>query len=62
MAAYSTPLRVQCDYRGCSKRATDEVFDTWNGKRGIYCAPHAKAWVKRWNAEFEKAPHDGRAR
>ena len=60
MAAYSVKLKVRCDSQGCVKRATEEVFDTWNGQRGIYCTPHAKAWVKKWNDGFNKAPHNGR--
>ncbi len=62
MPAYSLPLKVSCDKRGCPKRATYKVFDTWNGERGIFCAPHAQQWVKEWNREYQKNPHDGVAR
>ena len=54
MPAYSLPLKVRCDQRFCTKRATETVFDHWNGKRGIYCAAHAKRWVKDWNDDLHK--------
>ena len=59
MPAYSVPLRTSCEKRECIKRATRKVFDTWNGERGIYCTRHAEEWVKEWNEEYKKDPHDG---
>jgi hypothetical protein len=60
MAAYSLPLKVKCEKTFCERRASQKVFDTWNAECGIYCSIHAARWVKEWNREFQKTPHDGK--
>lgn len=50
MPAYSRPLETRCQAEGCARRATHEVFDTWNRHHGNFCTSHAGARVKRLNA------------
>lgn len=49
MPAYMKARPMYCDNPICHKRATQEVFDAWNGPRGIFCVKHANALVKYLN-------------
>lgn len=36
-----------CSWRGCEKKATKELRNTYNAVLGTYCTPHAKAALER---------------
>lgn len=38
----------------CRKKATVEVFNTYNATHGDYCTTHGNALVKRLNDEYER--------
>ena len=41
MGAHSRPLTIKCQYAGCTKLATEEVFNTYNAAQGKFCKRHA---------------------
>ena len=41
MAAHSRPFNTYCTEPGCYRRATEEVFNTFNARQGVYCKTHA---------------------
>lgn len=55
MAAHTRTIVFYCAESGCAKRATVEVYTTWNDPMGKYCAPHGEAYAKRLRAADEKA-------
>ncbi len=46
MSAHSRPLVLECYAPGCTKRCTEEVFNTYNAPQGKYCKVHATERVK----------------
>lgn len=56
MPAYSTPRKRRCDWYLCTKPATDDVFDGWNGSLGPYCAKHARETIAHLNTPGTPGP------
>ena len=46
MGAHSRPFSTQCSASYCTKRATEEVFNTYNSPQGVFCKKHATERVK----------------
>ena len=46
MSAHARPLDLVCWKVGCGRRATDEVFNTYNASQGKFCKKHAAERVK----------------
>lgn len=42
MSAHLRPLIEACNSRSCTKRATVELYSTFNEPMGRYCASHGK--------------------
>lgn len=50
MPAHKRELaRTRCVHPGCDKKATFEVYNTFNSPVGCYCSPHADSMVSRLN-------------
>jgi len=47
MSAHSRPYQTQCIKSYCTKRATEEVFNTYNAPQGVFCKKHAAELVKQ---------------
>lgn len=52
---YSLDIGLLCQWKGCTRRATVEVFDNFNGLRGRFCKKHEKARLNQSDLEFVPA-------
>lgn len=41
MPAHSRSLVSDCQHPYCDRKATEQVYNTWNDARGKFCAKHA---------------------
>jgi hypothetical protein len=55
MAAHTRSLEFDCGAPGCAKKATVEVFTTWNDPIGKYCKPHGESRAEAMRRADEKA-------
>ncbi len=44
------PIQIKCSYAGCTKIATEEVFNTHNAPQGKYCRRHGSVRVAELKA------------
>lgn len=54
MPAHTRSIHVpECARAGCSKKATCQVFDSFNASYGYYCPRHGAEKVAQMNRETE---------
>lgn len=44
--AYLRDIHLDCNFRGCGRRATVEVFNRMNSPQGRFCREHGKACLR----------------
>lgn len=49
---YSLDIGLLCQWKGCKRRATVEVFDDLNNLRGRFCKKHEMARLTQSDREF----------
>jgi len=53
MSAHLRPLS-RCQWYGCKKPATEELYNAVNAQSGVYCTPHAKRALREFQERFER--------